>query len=30
MTLMLADIPRVLDLIWSWVAPVEDDQNVFR
>ncbi|AET01826.2 putative nuclear pore protein 84/107 [Medicago truncatula] len=30
MTLMLADIPRVLDLIWSWIAPVEDDQNVFR
>ncbi|KAL5062604.1 hypothetical protein RYX36_024341 [Vicia faba] len=30
MTLMLGDIPRVLDLIWSWVAPLEDDQNVFR
>ncbi|XP_073219812.1 nuclear pore complex protein NUP107 isoform X2 [Cicer arietinum] len=30
MTLMLGDIPRVLDLIWSWIAPLEDDQNVFR
>ncbi|XP_061342885.1 nuclear pore complex protein NUP107 isoform X2 [Gastrolobium bilobum] len=30
MTLMLGDIPRVLDLIWSWIAPSEDDQNVFR
>ncbi|KAL9304256.1 hypothetical protein ACSQ67_021519 [Phaseolus vulgaris] len=30
MTLMLGDIPRVLDLIWSWIAPTEDNQNVFR
>ncbi|KAK2353328.1 nuclear pore complex protein [Trifolium repens] len=30
MSLMLADIPHVLDLIWSWIAPLEDDQNVFR
>ncbi|XP_057455040.1 nuclear pore complex protein NUP107 isoform X2 [Lotus japonicus] len=30
MTLMLGDIPRVLDLIWSWIAPSDDDQNVFR
>ncbi|XP_059456624.1 nuclear pore complex protein NUP107 isoform X1 [Corylus avellana] len=30
MILMLGDIPRLLDLIWSWVAPSEDDQNVFR
>lgn len=30
MTLMLGDIPHVLDLIWSWIAPSEDDQNVFR
>ncbi|XP_027335081.1 nuclear pore complex protein NUP107 isoform X1 [Abrus precatorius] len=30
MTLMLGDIPRVLDLIWSWIAPSEDNQNVFR
>ncbi|KAL5538285.1 hypothetical protein UlMin_046327, partial [Ulmus minor] len=30
MILMLGDIPRLLDLIWSWVAPSEDDQSVFR
>ncbi|KAM7476110.1 hypothetical protein LguiB_023353 [Lonicera macranthoides] len=30
MSLMLGDIPRLLDLIWSWVSPSEDDQNVFR
>ncbi|KAK7341125.1 hypothetical protein VNO80_24050 [Phaseolus coccineus] len=29
MTLMLGHIPRVLDLIWSWIAPTEDNQNVF-
>ncbi|KAJ1407061.1 Nuclear pore protein [Sesbania bispinosa] len=30
MTLMLGDIPSVLDLIWSWIAPSDDDGNVFR
>ncbi|KAH0982307.1 hypothetical protein GBA52_009484 [Prunus armeniaca] len=30
MILMLGDIARLLDLIWSWIAPSEDDQNVFR
>ncbi|XP_057746155.1 nuclear pore complex protein NUP107 [Arachis stenosperma] len=30
MTLMQGDIPRVLDLIWSWIAPSENDQNIFR
>lgn len=30
MILMLGDIPRLLDLIWSWIAPTEDDQYVFR
>ncbi|KAI4355403.1 hypothetical protein L6164_004182 [Bauhinia variegata] len=30
MILMVGDIPRLLDLIWSWIAPSEDDQNVFR
>lgn len=30
MILMLGDIPRLLDLIWSWIAPSEDDQDVFR
>ncbi|KAF7843626.1 nuclear pore complex protein NUP107 [Senna tora] len=29
MTLMVGDIPHLLDLIWSWIAPSEDDQNVF-
>ncbi|KAL8118826.1 nuclear pore complex protein NUP107 [Apium graveolens] len=30
MSLMLGDIPQLLDLIWSWISPSEDDQNVFR
>ncbi|XP_023549300.1 nuclear pore complex protein NUP107 [Cucurbita pepo subsp. pepo] len=30
MILMLGDIPRLLDLIWSWIAPSEDDQDAFR
>ncbi|KAG6669049.1 nuclear pore complex protein NUP107 [Carya illinoinensis] len=30
MILMLGDVPRLLDLIWSWIAPSEDDHNVFR
>lgn len=30
MNLMLGDIPRLLDLIWSWISPSEDDRNVFR
>ncbi|KAL0562213.1 hypothetical protein IC582_002665 [Cucumis melo] len=30
MILMLGDIPRLLDLIWSWIAPSEEDQDVFR
>ncbi|PON43586.1 Nuclear pore protein [Parasponia andersonii] len=30
MILMSGDIPRLLDLIWSWIAPSEDDQSVFR
>lgn len=30
MKLMLGNIPHVLQLIWSWIAPSEDDQNVFR
>lgn len=30
MILMVGDIPRLLDLIWSWIAPSEDDQNIFR
>lgn len=30
MNLMLGDIPRLLDLIWSWISPSEDDLNVFR
>ncbi|KAL1810625.1 hypothetical protein DCAR_0730337 [Daucus carota subsp. sativus] len=30
MRLMLGDIPQLLDLIWSWISPSEDDQNVFR
>ncbi|KAF2323644.1 hypothetical protein GH714_036445 [Hevea brasiliensis] len=30
MDLMLGNIPHLLDMIWSWIAPSEDDQNVFR
>ncbi|XP_057976190.1 nuclear pore complex protein NUP107 [Malania oleifera] len=30
MNLMVGDIPHLLDLIWSWTSPSEDDQNVFR
>ncbi|KAM7254636.1 hypothetical protein ACFE04_004016 [Oxalis oulophora] len=30
MSLMLGDIPRLLELIWSWIAPSEGDQNAFR
>ncbi|KAL6144439.1 hypothetical protein ACLB2K_055132 [Fragaria x ananassa] len=29
MILMVGDIPRLLDLIWSWIAPSEDE-NIFR
>lgn len=30
MNLMLVDIPRLLDLIWLWISPSEDEENVFR
>uniref|UniRef100_A0A2P2K3Y4 Nuclear pore complex protein n=1 Tax=Rhizophora mucronata TaxID=61149 RepID=A0A2P2K3Y4_RHIMU len=30
MDLMLGNIPHLLDMIWSWIAPSEEDQNVFR
>lgn len=30
MELMLGNISHLLDMIWSWIAPSEDDQNVFR
>ncbi|CAM8955911.1 unnamed protein product [Rhodiola kirilowii] len=30
MHLMMGDIPVVLDLIWSWTSPVDDDQSSFR
>ncbi|XP_020254733.1 nuclear pore complex protein NUP107 isoform X2 [Asparagus officinalis] len=30
MNLMIGDIARLLDLIWSWISPSEDDQNVLR
>lgn len=29
MNLMLGDIPHLLDLIWSWISPSED-QDIFR
>jgi nuclear pore complex protein Nup107 len=30
MNLMLGDISHLLDIIWSWIAPLEDDQSNFR
>ncbi|KAB2012431.1 hypothetical protein ES319_D09G090100v1 [Gossypium barbadense] len=30
MNLMLGNIPLLLELIWSWIAPSEDDQNISR
>ncbi|XP_050232383.1 nuclear pore complex protein NUP107 [Mercurialis annua] len=30
MDLMSCDIPHLLDLIWSWIAPSEDNQSIFR
>lgn len=30
MNLMIGDIAHLLDLLWSWISPSEDDQNVLR
>lgn len=30
MNLMSGDIPHLLDLLWSWISPSDDNQNVFR
>uniref|UniRef100_A0A803LDI3 Nuclear pore complex protein n=1 Tax=Chenopodium quinoa TaxID=63459 RepID=A0A803LDI3_CHEQI len=30
MNLMSGDIPHLLDLVWSWISPSDDDQNSFR
>uniref|UniRef100_A0A7N0RJF5 Nuclear pore complex protein n=2 Tax=Kalanchoe fedtschenkoi TaxID=63787 RepID=A0A7N0RJF5_KALFE len=30
MHLMMGDIPVLLDLIWSWASPADDDQSSFR
>ncbi|KAK4479532.1 hypothetical protein RD792_015048 [Penstemon davidsonii] len=30
MNLMLGDIPHLLDLIWSWISPSDNDDNIFR
>ncbi|KAF3451998.1 hypothetical protein FNV43_RR08094 [Rhamnella rubrinervis] len=30
MILMSGNVPGLLDVIWSWIAPIEDDQDVFR
>ncbi|XWS20034.1 hypothetical protein CRYUN_Cryun31cG0066700 [Craigia yunnanensis] len=30
MNLMLGNIPHLLELIWSWIAPSEDDQSISR
>ncbi|KAH9625255.1 hypothetical protein KSS87_022165 [Heliosperma pusillum] len=30
MNLMSGDIPRLLELVWSWISPSDDDQNAFR
>lgn len=30
MNLMSGDLPHLLDLVWSWISPSDDDQNAFR
>ncbi|GJZ04016.1 nuclear pore complex protein NUP107 [Tanacetum coccineum] len=30
MNLMMVDIPRLLDLIWSWISPSGNDEDIFR
>lgn len=30
MSLMLGDIPHLLDLVYYWISPSEDDGNIFR
>ncbi|KAA8541609.1 hypothetical protein F0562_022761 [Nyssa sinensis] len=30
MNLMVGDIPNLLDLLWTWISPSEDNQDVFR
>lgn len=30
MNLMLGNIPHLLELIWSWISPSEDDQSISR
>ncbi|CAL5330400.1 unnamed protein product [Camellia sinensis] len=30
MNLMMGDIPHLLDVIWSWISPSEDEEKVFR
>lgn len=30
MNLMLGDIPHLLDLIYSWISPSEDEESIFR
>ncbi|KAJ0006916.1 hypothetical protein Pint_29213 [Pistacia integerrima] len=30
MKLILGNIPHLLELLWSWISPSEDDQNVLR
>ncbi|THG08170.1 hypothetical protein TEA_006177 [Camellia sinensis var. sinensis] len=30
MNLMMGDIPHQLDVMWSWISPSEDEENVFR
>ncbi|PWA80951.1 hypothetical protein CTI12_AA191640 [Artemisia annua] len=30
MSLMMVDIPRLLDLIWSWISPSGNDEDIFR
>ncbi|KAK9756015.1 hypothetical protein RND81_01G067200 [Saponaria officinalis] len=30
MNLMSGDIPHLLELVWSWISPADDDHNAFR
>ncbi|KAL9274262.1 Nuclear pore complex protein NUP107-like protein [Drosera capensis] len=30
MNLMLGDVQRLLELLWSWISPSEDNQDIYR
>ncbi|KAK4267215.1 hypothetical protein QN277_024027 [Acacia crassicarpa] len=28
--MLILTVPCLLDILWSWIAPSDDDQNVYR